>query len=509
MSEAAAARWVARAWMLLIASSALYFLADNEADNDLWVHVFAGRMILAAGAVPRVDTLSYTAAGLPWVDHEWLAQALFAGLFEWLGSNGLWLCKLAIALGTAWILWRAVATRSASWWVRGPVLVLTFATLARGYAIRPQIVTYFAVALLLSWLDRLDEARRSPSLWATLAASAIGFALWANAHGGFVVGIGILALYALTPRAPQPPTGTGPATTTFASLRFMMLGAALIAACLNPYGPALYRYIAAEIFAPHPLTEWQPMHPVDPAHLPFLLLLAAWVATLPFAASLRQRPWRTVLVVMVAVMAIRQQRHSPLLALCAAAPLAEQGDVALAWLREKVALKLSSTATAAIAVGLAALAVGQMTRLAERTWLAGGGVVYAADDYPVGALRFLHESGAQGNLALPLDWGGYALWHAAPALRVSLDGRFATVYPPRIVEDNFALFRGDGAADAGRLLDDYDTNLVLVPRGVATPIDGQSGWQRLYSDDVATLFGRRGTAASAASQTLHGWLAFP
>jgi hypothetical protein len=78
-----------------------------------------------------------------------------------------------------------------------------------------------------------------------------------------------------------------------------------------------------------------------------------------------------------------------------------------------------------------------------------------------------------------------------------------------IVEDNFALFRGDGAAGAGRLLDDYDTNLVLVPRGVATPIDEQSGWQRLYSDDVATLFGRRGTAASAASQTLHGWLAFP
>jgi hypothetical protein len=516
VSEAAAARWVARAWMLLIVSSALYFLADNEADNDLWVHLFSGRLILAAGAVPRVDTLSYTAAGLPWVDHEWLVQALFAALYALLGSPGLWLCKLAIALCTAWIIWRSVAARSASWWVRGPLLVLVFATLARGYAIRPQIVTYFAVALLLSCLDRLDEARRRPALWSVLGLTAIGFAIWANAHGGFVVGIGILGLFALVPRwsigssqsaSPPLPAGTSPATTS--GVRVLMLAVAFVAACLNPYGPALYGYIGGEIWAPHPLTEWQPMHAADPSHLPFLLLLAAWIVTLPFAASLRRRPWRTVLVAIVAVMALRQQRHSPLLALCAAAPLAEQGDAALAWLRDKLSLRLSAAASAAIAIGVAALALGQMARLAEHVWLAGGGVVYAADEYPVGALRFLHESGAPGNLALPLDWGGYALWHTAPAVRVSLDGRFATVYPPRVVEDNFALFRGDADASARRMLDAYDTNLVLVPRGMATPIDAQPGWQRLYADDVATLFGRSGAPATAAGETLRGWLAFP
>src|SRR5262249_18608609 len=98
-------------------------------------------------------------------------------------------------------------------------------------------------------------------------------------------------------------------------------------------------------------------------------------------------------------------------------------------------------------------------------WRARGLVVYAAADYPVGALRFLRERGTRGNLALPLDWGSYALWQVAPAVRVSLDGRFATVYPPAVVEDNFAFFRGDGGANAGRLPDPYAPPWCWCRRG--------------------------------------------
>lgn len=499
MSDASAARWCARAWALLIASSALYFFADNEADNDLWVHLFTGRLIVSTGAVPRIDHLSYTAAGLPWVDHEWLTEAAFASVFDTLGSTGLWLCKLAVALLTAWLVWLPVARRSRSPWVRGPVMLLVFATLARGYAIRPQLVTYLGVAALLAWLDHLDDARQRPVAWVLVACSIAGFALWANAHGGFIVGLGVLALLVIVPDSRPPST----------PLRLAMLCSALVAACLNPYGPSLFAYLLAEIRAPHPLSEWQPVLPGDPAHAPFLLLLAALIATLPFARTLRRRPWWAALVAIVAVMAIRHQRHIPLLALCAAAPLAEQADGALAWMQARTRFRLSATATAAIAVALVGLAVAQLGLLSQRIWDARGGVVYAAAEYPVGALRFLREHGAHGNLALPLDWGGYALWHSAPAVRVSLDGRFATVYPPRVVEDNFDFFRGAGGSGGARLLDSYDTTLVLVPRGIPTPLDDRPGWQLLYADSVAALFGKGEVRVAARSDAPRGWLAFP
>lgn len=508
MSDASAARWGARAWTLLAASSALYFLADNEADNDLWVHVLAGRQILSRGAVPRLDELSYTAAGLPWVDHEWLAQTAFAALFEAVGPTGLWLCKLAVALLTAGLIWRSVARRSISAWVRGPVLVLVFATLARGYAIRPQIVTYLGVAALLTWLDGLGDSPRRRGTWSTVAVVAAGFALWANLHGGFIVGLGVLALFAAAPpwRVDRPPAGDASLPLRW---RLAALGAAVLAACINPYGPSLFAYIAGELSAPHPLTEWQPVHPGDPAHAPFLLLLAATIATLPFAGLLRQRPWRAALVAIVAALAVRHQRHIPLFALCAAAPLAEQAQGALAWLRARTPFRLSATATAAVAAALLCLALVQAGLLSLRVWDARGAVVYAAGEYPVGALRYLRARQLQGNLAVPLDWGGYALWHGAATVRVSLDGRFATVYPHAVVEDNFAFFRGDGSAAASRLLDAYDTTLALVPRGVATPLDSRAGWQPVYADSVATLFSKTAAPAAGVHDAPHGWLPFP
>jgi hypothetical protein len=216
-----------------------------------------------------------------------------------------------------------------------------------------------------------------------------------------------------------------------------------------------------------------------------------------------------VLVATVAVMAVRQQRHLPLLALVAAAPLAEQTEASLAWLRARTAFRLTATATAIVAGGLIALALLQLGRLTERVWRARGQIVYWADEYPVGAVAYLRDHGLRGNLAVPLDWGGYALWHLAPAVRVSLDGRFATVYPPQVVEDHFAFFHGDAGADSARLLDAYDTTLVLLPRGVPTALDGRAAWRLLYSDSVAALFGQSGQAVTRSNDAPRGWRAFP
>jgi hypothetical protein len=393
-------------------------------------------------------------------------------------------------------------------------MVLVLATLARGYAIRPQIVTYLGVAALLAGLDRVYDPRSRPTAAAIVALVAAGFVLWVNAHGGFIVGLGIVALFAAAPgsaRADSPATATradaangehGPPSL---ALRLGMLAAALSAVALNPYGVSLVGYLLAEVNAPHPLTEWQPVQVTDPAQLPFFILLGALLATLPFARTLRRRPWWAALVAVAALTALRQQRHVPLFALCAAAPLAEQADAARAMLGRRLQVRLSSAAIAAIAIGLAGLAVVQIGLLAERLWRARGRIVYAAADYPVGALRFAREHGLRGNLAVPLDWGGYALWHAAPAIKVSLDGRFATVYPRTVVDDNFAFYRGDAA----RLLDAYDTTLVLVPQGARTALDGRPGWQLLYADRVASLFAKSATSDGAHGEAPRGWLPFP
>lgn len=486
------------AWALLAGSSALYFLADNEADNDLWMHLYSGRRILDSGAVPRLDDASYTAAGLPWVDHEWLTQIGMAALYAGGGSPALWAVKLAAALLTAWLLWLSVRRHAASPWVRGIVMVLALATMGRGYAVRPQVLTYLGVAALLYWLDR---SGRDLPRWPAYAAVAVAFCLWGNAHGAVIAGLGILGLWAVIGEAPPAPTPR--------VARLALLLTAVAAVCLNPYGPALLAYIATELRVPHPISEWQPLSFADPGQRPAVAMLLAMAASLPFTRLLRRRWWWAALVALMVAMALRSQRHTPLLALCAAAPLADQLERLLARLAARTSFRLSAAATALVALALCGLAAAQLAALGTRLWRDGGQLVFEGGDYPVGAVRWLRETQTSGNLALPLDWGGYLLWHGAPAVKVSLDGRFATVYPPAVVDDGFAFFRADGDPNGARLLDDYPTTLVLVPRGIPTALAGRREWQLLYTDEVAALYGRDGPPAPGPSSAPRGRLPFP
>jgi hypothetical protein len=109
----------------------------------------------------------------------------------------------------------------------------------------------------------------------------------------------------------------------------------------------------------------------------------------------------------------------------------------------------------------------------------------------------LRESGVSGNLAVHFDWGEYAIWHLAPALKVSLDGRRETVYDEEIYSANIQFIFGVG--DWDRLLDDHPTDLALIPRHL--PVYNllllKPGWSPVYEDSVAAVFARDGSPLAA------------
>lgn len=485
-------------WLTLALTSALYFLSDNEADNDLWIHLLTGLEILSARALPTVDTWSFTSGGAAWVDHEWLSQVMFALVFELAGDTGLWLLKSFTGLATAALLWGMVCRQTDIAWMRAAALIITLAVMARGFAARPQIFTYLATAVLLFWLDRRDAtAARAQARLAEIVGIGALFAFWANAHGGFVFGLGLLALYAAL-----PPWQGWPA-------RLALFIAAAGATCLNPYGLSLWTYIAHELRTEHPITEWQAATPSDPALFSYFALLAALLATLPFARVLRARLWHAALIGTAIVLSLRHQRHAPLLALCAIVPLADQIAGGFEWLRRRTTFALSAASVGLIGLSVATVAVLQLGLTAAR--LAGDGpqMVYDARDYPVGAMEYVRNQNLRGDVAVPLDWGGYVLWHGRPDLRVSLDGRFATVYPPAAVTATFAFF-GDGpAADAQRLLDQYGATMVLAPAGWRTPAHDRPEWTVRYRDDVAELLVRESGTGITKGRAPVGRRQFP
>ena len=75
--------------------------------------------------------------------------------------------------------------------VQRPVLILVALALAPQMQFRPQLFTDLLLSVLVA-LMAAETYRRSSRLWIAIPL----FAVWANLHGGFVVGLAALALYA-------------------------------------------------------------------------------------------------------------------------------------------------------------------------------------------------------------------------------------------------------------------------------------------------------------------------
>jgi len=149
------------------------------AQNDTFWHLRAGADIWATGEIPRVDHYSHTFAGAPWPDHEWLAQAAMFLVYRVGGMPGLELGATALVLAAAALMWRLTVGPLAT---RAIVTLIGLALSSWFWVLRPQVLTLFLLAVLLTMLVR-ERYRLIPVL----------FLIWANAHGGVVLGGLVLA----------------------------------------------------------------------------------------------------------------------------------------------------------------------------------------------------------------------------------------------------------------------------------------------------------------------------
>src|SRR5262245_57256273 len=84
-----------RAWfaILPLAGLVLAVSVNPLSNNDVWLHLTTGRLILERGQIPRIDEYSFTRSGSPYVAHEWLAQICLFLLYRALGVTGLIMFK--------------------------------------------------------------------------------------------------------------------------------------------------------------------------------------------------------------------------------------------------------------------------------------------------------------------------------------------------------------------------------------------------------------------------------
>lgn len=159
-------------------------------DADTGWHIRNGEFILATRSVPHSDFFSYTRAGQPWYAWEWLYDAVIAAIHHVAGLNGVVLFTAVVIAGTFALLFHLVLRRSGSFAVALLLTLLAAAAAQIHMLARPHVLSWFFVLLWVEALYRFEEGKTSALFWLPPL-----MLLWVNLHGGFILGLALLALF--------------------------------------------------------------------------------------------------------------------------------------------------------------------------------------------------------------------------------------------------------------------------------------------------------------------------
>jgi hypothetical protein len=451
----------------------------NFVDPDVWHEIALIREALAQGELPTRDSLAYTPTIERVVHHEWGTGAILYALATSAGGAGLLLLKYLLTLGIAAgciLCSRIRGTSAAVAATLAPLAV--FLSLYGFSTVRAQMFTLLCTAWLLV---ALEHDRRGGRRW--IIPWLALYVAWLNLHGGFVVGVILLALHGIEQVVRRQPVR-----------HLLGVGALMgVLALANPYGTAYLGYLWTGLTLDRPaITEWAPVWQAPPLNI---LMYAMSLLVLVYALA-RVGPRRMpglALVLFAAFAGLRHQRHLSIYAVVwvCLVPIYVQATPlgrAIEGLWERRPRRTRMVLAAAGAVCLAAA-------IAHRPWeldLPANPGDHPVLTYPVGAVDYLREVGFEGNLMVPFTTGAFVAWKLNPAVKISIDGRYEVAYPPGALEEMLDCY----AARDGwqRTLARYPTDAVLAPAGgtLDLALETLPGWSRAYRDDAYVLYPRPG-----------------
>ena len=461
-------------WVGVVTYAVLILAGDRLLlDPDTQWQITVGQWILDHHAVPHTDVYSFTMGGQPWISTQWLAQLVYAEVYAWLGWTGPVVLAASASAVTFALLARYLVrnlSESASLVFVAVALALT----APHLLARPHVL---ALPIMVAWIGELIAAadRRAAPSFLLLPLMT----LWANVHGGFVFGLAMIAPIAL-----DAVLGAASDRRAALAMRWAMFAVlSLAASCCTPYGwesLLASRKILALGSALPLITEWRA---ADFTNLgPFEICLLGGLG-LALYRGIKLPPLRIVILLGLIHMALAQGRAAEILALLAplilAVPLARQIGKAEA-AHSPVPVRGAMLAGLAIVLAAGTLTFASMHRFAPYT-----------RNSPVAAVTELKKLNVE-RVFNDYDFGGYLI---ASGVAPFIDGR-TELYGEKFFVDHNAASGLMEPDNLFRLLGEYRIQATLLrTQSAATKLlDHIDGWEKVYSDDVATIHLRKAGA---------------
>ena len=461
-------------------------------DPDFWWHIRIGRWMTENGRLPSTDIFTFTVPNHVWTDHEYLTETLMWLIYSNMGAIGIALVFGLVTYTGFYLMYRQV--RREPFVIAGVGLALGAVAGSPIWGPRAQMITFALTCLELYWLQGYLSGRSR-----ALQFFPLVMALWANLHGGWVIGFVWLGIALVAELVGWVWDRENPAHRAHVRFLAIITAASAVAVLATPHGFSLYLYpfqTVTSMAQERLIVEW-----FSPDfHQPYLRPFEAMVFVLIVGFALRRPKLYDLLLSMAALALALQSVRNVALFVAATTPVII--TTYSAYWREisaerkwKLALPTRPVFAAVTAIALAVITLATVVHIAGEL-LPSRQQSLTASNYPVGAADWLAAHPEVGTkMYNQYGWGGYLAYrfYPQPNRKVFIFGEAALMGDGLLNDyEDIQTLRPDWRS----LLDKYGVDYVVYNKGEALSnvLITESDWKVVYQDSEAVIFVRSSSA---------------
>lgn len=481
-------------YTLLFVLSWIYSAKFNSADYDLWARLAVGKIYFQLGHLLNHDIFSFTPTNNLWIDHEWGSGVVFYFINQVFGTLGLFVFKTICVFLILFFISKAIEERLTDKYKNMNVGMYFLAYIGMSYGImaiiRCQLFTFIFFAL---WIYTLERVRKGENrlLWIFPATMLI----WANLHGGFVAGIGLLLIY-----------GVGEFLNKKPSKKYFAIAIpTMLITLINPYGFKYLEFIFhATTMSRSTIQEWHAV-PLNDGFATwkgfkiYLIFSAIGLVSSFIRTKLKYNnidKVKYLLIFVTLYLSLSHIKHMPLYVIAASIFL-YQDFYAIFGFLGNLLIKISGKFN-----NITKLIIKYLTKIKEfaiySLILFTGAVLIPTSPhlpfvsplkYPVLSVEFIKENHLSGNILTLFHWGSYSIWELYPNNYLAEDGRYEEVYSQKLHMDVYK-FNYMYNRFIKSFINHYHTDIIIVEKVNLTYPEMLKNpeWTQVYQDFVSAVF---------------------
>jgi hypothetical protein len=490
--------------LIVISGMAFTWLARPIYDPDFFWHLKTGEWIWSNFAFPLSDPFSFTTPEVLNYRQEfiltsyWLSQIIYHGFVTVFGLEGIVLLRILVVSlffvgvyifsGKDKLLWCLIS-------------MVSLVAVLEGYAIeRPHffsfLFSFFLFCHLENCLSRFHDLTISKSSMVLLPLMML---LWANMHGGVVIGQGLLVLCLFNVLARMATQNRWKEKTSRLLCLHLCIGllfSFLAVNAMSAVGAVEIELMSSLMFAANSefVTALDSWHLAKESHLIVYFVFLA-IAAFYLIVNFRGLTFfRAVTVVGVGFYSFSSIRYIPFFLFLSIPVIVEFVEFGSGLRFHKIAV--------ASCVLIIILCYGA-DELARLSYIRSQGMV-SRNIHPVELADEFERLGLGGRLFNLYIWGGYLMWRLGPKSKVMVDGRSLSkdVIKDFLIAETPHLKGYNGNPLWKHVMDKYMIDYMLLPikyknrdYSLTFAAAKDANWQTIAVKENAILLGRRGLIA--------------